>query len=218
MKKINGTFFLKVGLLILFIAVFILIVIPKKSNIQNKSNSNSETSFTNSNDKKSENLQILKIYFENSDIHTVCKKPLDEFAKENNFSVEYIIPPEISNADSVNKRNAFIDAMKTEIMAGGGPDIFVIKNDETSGLFTSEEAALGILKSETIYPNLQKAINSNKFFDITEFIENSTIINNSSYAMQLLDAGTVNEKKYIVPLTYIIDGLSVVEVPENTSD
>lgn len=77
----------------------------------------------------------------------------------------------------------FYTRISAEIMSGKGPDIILIKN---SGM------------------NAGKMMRSGTFVDLNEFIEEDPEFDLSKYNANVLKAGQVDGKQYIMPLTYSI--------------
>ena len=78
---------------------------------------------------------------------------------------------------------AFFKRISAEVMSGSGPDLI-------------------ILEQRGMNPN--KMMRSGAFADLNEFIENDPDFDLSKYNGKVLEAGQVEGKQYIMPLTYTI--------------
>lgn len=86
-----------------------------------------------------------------------------------------------------------IDKLQTEIMAGGGPDIFVFSNHmiyETYG------------ENEVLFSNINKSMHSGVFADLSEMINQDENFSIDDYHAAIMNAGAIGDKRYILPLTF----------------
>ena len=113
--------------------------------------------------------------------NSLISGPLYEF-KQSHPDVEVItdfLPMTVEDPTG----DSFYTRISAEIMSGSGPDIILISN---SGM------------------NAGKMMRSGIFADLNEFIEQDLDFDLSKYNGKILEAGQVEGKQYIMPLTYTI--------------
>lgn len=87
------------------------------------------------------------------------------------------------------KRSMQIQKIRTEILAGKGPDAFLLNCYEE---FTDQ--------SENLFENVNKAMESGTFADLASYMEKDAYWKSGQYQMALLGAGKIQEKQYVLPL------------------
>lgn len=121
-------------------------------------------------------------------------KFLDQIAGRNGgFKGEFETVPgtryvEGGESDST-ERDAYLTSLKTEIMAGKGPDVFI------SACGTSEELC-------SIFPYPVQAMNNRLFLPLDEYIQNSDSIEWDKLFPLVMEKGRNQEGQQLVPLTY----------------
>ena len=97
---------------------------------------------------------------------------------EGGLEVEII---EISTNSSVNDLK--ISELRTEIMAGKGPDVFLLECTPPEQEETNSD----------LFMNLEKSMETGLFLPLDEYIENAKYINISTWNQVVLDAGKTEE-------------------------
>ena len=119
-------------------------------------------------------------------LYEVCRQKGIE--KPENITVEYLPTEGI-------ERETVMDRIRTEIMSGAGPDIFLIYCNEKDR----------VVSEEAIFTMPEKAMDLSIFMTLDEYMEN-----NSQFAewdrmnQTVLAAGRTDEGQQIIPLTYRI--------------
>ncbi len=85
--------------------------------------------------------------------------------------------------------------MRTEIMAGGGPDVFLM-----SGFGGGDRA----LPENTLFQNPGAAIKKGLFLPLDEHIETARFMDMEKLHSKVMDAGVYEGKRYILPMFYRI--------------
>ena len=106
---------------------------------------------------------------------------------EGGLEVEII---EISTNSSVNDLK--ISELRTEIMAGKGPDVFLLECTPPEQEETNSD----------LFMNLEKSMETGLFLPLDEYIENAKYINISTWNQVVLDAGKTEEGQVVLPLYY----------------
>lgn len=85
-----------------------------------------------------------------------------------------------------------ISELRTEIMAGKGPDVFLLECTPPEQEETHSE----------LFMDLGKAMETGLFLSLDEYIENAKYINTSTWNQTVLDAGKTEEGQVVLPLYY----------------
>lgn len=136
--------------------------------------------------KKTEKLEPITICVE-SQFADDTKRLLDlwkSINQEVNGKLE-ILP---TDEDS---RDIRITAIRTELMAGEGPDIFILSTDNPG--YTN------------LFENPEKAMYSDMFLPLDSFLEQADHINTENWNSKIWKAGKTEEGQMILPLTYFYE-------------
>lgn len=93
-------------------------------------------------------------------------------------------------ADQEERSNR-IDQLQTEMMAGQGPDIFILPCDDG---FTYNETQL--------VENVEKGMATGLFADLTTLYNQDETLQKDVLLEKVMDAGMMDDKRYILPLRY----------------
>ena len=108
------------------------------------------------------------------------------------------------------RRETELTRLRTEIMAGEGPDAFVLN--------TYMPGVLDPL--EPLFPNVEKSMYSHLFLDVEEMVQNSEIVALDSCNQTVMDVGVTGDGRFLLPLTYTFSGImvdrSALEDPDYT--
>ena len=89
--------------------------------------------------------------------------------------------------------NARLTRLKTEILAGGGPDVF---------LLTCDDPGYSFLNQERLFPNPEKAMYSGFFLPLDEYIENARFMEWDKLTPVVMAAGRTEEGQMLLPFCY----------------
>ena len=89
--------------------------------------------------------------------------------------------------------NARLTRLKTEILAGGGPDVF---------LLTCDNPGYSFLNQERLFPNPEKAMYSGFFLPLDEYIENARFMEWDKLTPVVMSAGRTEEGQMLLPFCY----------------
>ena len=145
----------------------------------------------------------------NSDTLVICMDCLSTVSTADSYELEKELDQlmqEIKRACGIEKiafeiipgtgaeRTTVLQRLRTEIMAGGGPDVFLMRTRTGSYEFGYDDALFN-------FP--EKNMEAGLFLPLDEYMENSTQFTDWSAQTQvILDAGQNDEGQLIVPLTY----------------
>lgn len=98
-------------------------------------------------------------------------------------------------------REAELTRLRTEIMAGGGPDAFVL-GAVLPGTRMDEGKS-----QEPLFPNVEKSMYSHLFLDLEDMAQNSDIVDLESCNQVVMDVGVTSQGRFLLPLTYTFSAL-----------
>lgn len=107
---------------------------------------------------------------------------------------------------STEKREAELTRLRAEIMAGGGPDAFILE----TYLPGSRGYSLEDGPSEKLFPNPEASMYSQLFLDVDDMVQNSEVIDLESCNQAVMDVGVTDQGRFLLPLAYTF-GVSIVE-------
>ena len=106
-----------------------------------------------------------------------------------NVTVEVEVLPGTEEA-----RSARLQALRTEIMAGKGPDLFLLPAGRLSGEEWWEMPAL--------FPNMEQAMRNDLFADLSAFYDADTELKTEELQQSVMDAGVLDGKRLVLPLGF----------------
>ncbi len=111
-------------------------------------------------------------------------------------SIEIEIPPVQGN-----DREIYFTGLRTEIMAGGGPDVFVCG----AGIGSHENQKTGeYIESEPLFRYPQQAMKRNMFLSLDGYIENAKYMDRENLTSIVMDAGKTEKGQFLLPITYTV--------------
>lgn len=121
-----------------------------------------------------------------------CKGIMEEFLKSveamgGPSNVELEVLPALGDA-----REAAIDRIRTEIMSGSGPDVFIVRSDVGGNL------------RELLFPIAEKALENGFFLPLDDYIEKAQFMEWDKHTKAIMDAGRNEYGQQIIPLMYTI--------------
>ena len=105
-------------------------------------------------------------------------------------------------------REIMLERLGTEIMAGKGPDIFVLPAARTNMNLAEPTASLGVpLPSENyemLFSDVELSMHNGLFADISAYYDADTELGKESLVTAVMDAGVLGDARYVLPLKYNI--------------
>ena len=123
---------------------------------------------------------------------------LENYLKATGVETEYeflVLP------NNTEDRETELTRLRTEIMAGEGPDAFIL-DATVPGTVTDSGEPL-----EALFPNVEKSMYSHLFLDLEDMAQSSEIIDLESCNKTVMDVGVTGEGRFLLPLTYTFSGL-----------
>lgn len=132
----------------------------------------------------------LTVYVERGSIDGAPPPPLmqalSKFEEQNpQIKITYETPPAGFN-DSA-EREAIIARLNTEIMAGKGPDLFILENIRVTNF--------------NLFPDIEKAIRNGAFYDLTKELAKNGV-EREDFVEGLFEGGQYEGAQYVVPLSF----------------
>lgn len=92
--------------------------------------------------------------------------------------------------DGGNEREAALERIRTEIMAGKGPDLYIVRSYR------------GVNSRDLMFPIPEKAMENGLFLPLDEYIENAQFMEWEKNTKVIMDAGRDEYGQQMIPLTY----------------
>ena len=130
-----------------------------------------------------------------ADLEDTVQEAVDYLtATGNTTSYELLVLPR-----ETQEREQLATRLRTEIMAGKGPDAFI--------LGTVDPLAAEPL--EGLFPDPEKAMRSHLFLDLEELVRKSELVKLEQCNALVMDTGVLGEKRFLLPILYTVSGLAM---------
>lgn len=139
--------------------------------------------------------------------YTTAQRAMEEFlsALRTNLGTQDIVVefiPNGSEEDGITAARATaVSRLRVEMLAGGGPDVFIMRYipTEYSGMGANLDSGDILIKSP------QKVMESGLFLPLDEYIENNTQYTEwENFPQAIMDAGRNYEGQQIIPISYTL--------------
>ncbi len=97
-------------------------------------------------------------------------------------------------------RAAYLQQLRTEILQGGGPDLYLLPTSNT--LILDEPRQYTYVDVEPLFADVDLAMRNGLFYDITRLYDRDDALGKESLNAQIMEAGVVEGKRYVLPLRY----------------
>lgn len=124
-----------------------------------------------------------------------------------------VIIQTLSNNEA--ERMGQLQELRTEIMAGEGPDVYLLE--------TAYEETVELNERELLFANVNKSIESGFFEDLSKYMEEDSFWKEAPVSEAFMKAGQMNGKQYVLPLScyyYVLAGKEdeVLKMGENIEE
>ena len=105
------------------------------------------------------------------------------------------------------EREARLTQLRTKIMSGAGPDVYLLP---TGGTLTTDyvneyhHRVTQTTQVEPLFLDVTQAMRSGQFLDIGAYYESDDDLNTAALKREIMDAGTVHSRRYVLPLRFNI--------------
>ena len=103
-------------------------------------------------------------------------------------------------------RNAYLKKLRSEIMSGGGPDLYLMP---TASQEYSQGAASSTPYMKPLFSNVTQQMHNGIFTDISRYYDADDALGKESLVTGVMDAGVMDGARYVLPLRYDYDVLLV---------
>ena len=98
------------------------------------------------------------------------------------------------------ERTVYLQQLRTEILRGGGPDCYLLPTDNT--LILDEPQQYTYVDVEPLFADVTLAMQNGLFCDLSELYDADDALGKDGLNQQIMDAGMVDGKRYVLPLRY----------------
>ena len=103
------------------------------------------------------------------------------------------------------ERDVYLQQLRTQILRGGGPDLYLLPTDNT--LVLDEPIQYTRVETEPLFSDVELAMRNGLFYDISHFYDKDDALGKESLNPYIMDAGVVGGKRYVLPLRYDLPGI-----------
>ena len=132
-------------------------------------------------------------------------------ASGNETEYELLVLPE-----DTEDREPELTRIRTEIMAGEGPDAFILSTAIPGAVLDPSTGET----MESLFPNVEKSMYSPLFLDLEDMVQQSEIVDLENCNQAVMDVGVTGDGRFLLPLTYTFSGImvdrSALEDPDYT--
>ena len=115
------------------------------------------------------------------------------------ISVEWVPALGSFSTDKSDERTSYLQRLKTQILAGDGPDVFIVSTSGTDF---------------DILPNMERLMHNGVFQELDKILIENTFEFEDVNSI-LLEAGQANGTQYVLPLCFQIDGILLCDTSES---
>ena len=98
--------------------------------------------------------------------------------------------------------------LRTEIMSGNGPDIYVLSTADAAPFF----------RQERVFPNTEKAMEDGFFLPLDSYMETAQFMEFEDMNPLVMEAGCTLEGRFVLPLRYTFGAVRVTEPVNDTGE
>ena len=123
------------------------------------------------------------------------EKVIEELGGPEDMEIEF--PPEHGEA-----RDAYLTAVRTEIMAGKGPDVFMCLSGW--GAHNVDDDLTSLCLEDALFKFPRQAMERNMFLPLDEYIENAQFMEWDKLTPVIMEAGKNEHGQLLLPMTYTV--------------
>ncbi len=139
-------------------------------------------------------LRIITEQSAESTINDLVKDLIDEYeGLHEGITIELEILPK-----NGEEREVRLDSLRTEIMSGNGPDLFLLPSPGFANRTTG-----------VVFPDVTQSMHNGMFADISALYDADTDLNKEQLQTTVMEAGVIDGARYVLPLYFSFDTLMV---------
>lgn len=101
------------------------------------------------------------------------------------------------------ERAATLQKMRTEIMAGKGPDVFLSPVGKVrSGAPEVDETGLHYTAVDPLFIDVERSMRNHMFLDLSSYYDTDSELKTEELKKEIMDAGVYDGKRYVLPLSW----------------
>ncbi len=108
--------------------------------------------------------------------------------------------------DEESERAVRLASLRTEIMSGGGPDVFIMRSnpisEENSKYWQKTFWKDSLMEKEQLFPNIRASMENGLFLPLDEYLPSAQYLNIDSIHPVVLSAGTTKDGQVLLPITF----------------
>jgi ABC-type glycerol-3-phosphate transport system substrate-binding protein len=141
--------------------------------------------------------EALKQFIESEDGYQSFTKTVKSLGGPAQLKLEF---PPVSG----ERRDAYLTGLRTEIMAGKGPDVFICAGGPSYVMDYTQMQDGGISGNweSPLFPFPQQAMKRNTFLCLDEYIKDFQFSDCKNFAPAIMEAGKYEDKQYLLPMSY----------------
>ena len=99
-------------------------------------------------------------------------------------------------SEDTQERETQISSLRVEIMAGGGPDGYLLSSPTSNMTFNGEG------HPATLFPDVQRTMQAGAFLPLDDYIKESEYLCSEDHFASVFDTGKTDEGQVVLPITY----------------
>ena len=165
-------------------------------------NTDTENTITASDDTTSDGTVSLRVVTEKTGSFMMNDLTEDLIEAYEASHENVVIDLEILPTDP-EARDIRVESLRTEIIAGKGPDVFLMPTKLDPFLHESD--------GELLFQNVSRSMYNGLFADISEYYDADTDLRKEELQATVMDSGVVGNERYVLPLRYTFETLLINE-------
>ncbi|MGN0440182.1 MAG: extracellular solute-binding protein [Hominenteromicrobium mulieris] len=99
-------------------------------------------------------------------------------------------------SEDTQERETQISSLRVEIMAGGGPDGYLLSSPTSNMTFNGEG------RPAALFPDVQRTMQAGAFLPLDDYIKESEYLRSEDHFAPVFDTGKTDEGQVVLPITY----------------
>lgn len=100
------------------------------------------------------------------------------------------------------ERDIYLQQLRTQIMAGNGPDVYLLPTGSDLIIDSPDSNYTTVTTVDPLFHDIEQTMRLGIFADLHSYFEADTELNTASLQREIMNAGTVDGKRYVLPLRY----------------
>lgn len=117
---------------------------------------------------------------------------------------------EILELEKETDRESYLQQLRTQIMAGEGPDVYLLPTGDT--VTTGTPTTVNKYTVEPLFADVRQAMASGLFWDLSQWYDADTALHTEELHPDIMAAGCLGDARYVLPLRF---DMSVFMVDED---